>query len=320
MLKPFDVFKVEGKDVLWIGSTDTMEEARSKAKQQKESDPPLRLLRPGPANGSDCADTVEGTGLGARNSKVIAKPIGLQRRWKAGVSHLLNVIPVREYELLVPLLRPMTLEAGTVLYEYGSEILDCYFVSSALASCFQVMQNGDSVEVGLIGSEGLVGHSALLQINFSSVLVSLQVPGEVIKVDAATLRNLMPQLPVLEKMLFRFAHLQYLQAQQIAACNGLHEIEKRLAFWILATQDRVHADPLPLTHDLLADMLGSRRASITVAASALQNAGMIQYRRGKLHVLEREKLEQAACECYANTRNQLQSYVQSFESFRPYNF
>jgi CRP-like cAMP-binding protein len=205
-----------------------------------------------------------------------------------------------------------------ILYEYGCEILDCYFVSTALISCLQVMRNGDTVEVGLFGAEGFAGHPALLNFTHSTQLVTVQVPGEVIKIDSGVLRRFLPQTPVLEKLLLRFSYLQSLQAQQIAACNGLHEIEQRLALWILMTQDRVRLETLPLTHDLLAGMLGSRRASVTVAAGALQKAGMIEYHRGKLQVLQRQKLEQAACECYGALRSQLNSYVQSIDLYRPY--
>jgi len=249
---------------------------------------------------------------------LISKPIPIPQRWKAGANHLLNAIPRKEYELLVPFLRPVPLANRQVLYQYGEEILDCYFVSTALISCMQVMQNGDSVEVGLFGAEGFAGHSALLHIDHSSMLVNVQVPGEAFKIDAAVLRQLLPQLPVLERLLFRFAYLQALQAQQIAACNGLHEIEQRLARWILMTQDRIRTDTLPLTHDLLAGMLGSRRASVTVAAGALQKAGIIEYRRGKIHIVQREKLEQTACECYGTVRLQLQAFVQSVELARPF--
>ena len=205
-----------------------------------------------------------------------------------------------------------------VLYQFGDEIVDCYFISTALISCMQVMQNGDSVEVGLFGAEGFAGHSVVLNLNDSSMLVNVQAPGDALKIDAATLHQLLPQLPSLERLLLRFAYLQSLQAQQIAACNGLHEIEQRLARWILMTQDRLRGDTLPLTHDLLAGMLGSRRASVTVAAGALQKAGIIEYRRGKLHIVQREKLEETACECYGTVRSQLQAFVQSAEMYRPY--
>jgi CRP-like cAMP-binding protein len=248
------------------------------------------------------------------NDKTLPPP----QRWKAGANHILNAIPQREYELLLPFLKPAALMNRQVLYQFGEEIADCYFVSTALVSCMQVMQNGDSVEVGLFGAEGFAGHSAVLNLNYSSMLVNVQAPGDAIKVEAAALRQILPQLRVLEKLLFRFAYLQSLQAQQIAACNGLHEIEQRLARWILMTQDRFHGETLPLTHDLLAGMLGSRRASVTVAAGALQKAGIIEYRRGKVHVVQREKLEKTACECYGAVRSQLQAFVQGAELSRPY--
>ena len=241
-------------------------------------------------------------------------------RWKAGGSHILNAIPRLEYELLLPALKPAPLVPGQVLYGHGAEILDCYFISSALISCVQVMQNGDTVEVGIFGAEGFAGYPTLLGINQSSALMSVQIGGDAFKVDVSVLRHLLPRLPSLERLLLRFGYIQMLQMQQIAACNGLHEIEQRLASWILMMQDRVHSDTLPLTHDLLAGMLGSRRASITVAAGALQKAGGIAYRRGKLQIVQREKLEEAACECYGHLRLQLQSFVHSFNIFRPYLF
>jgi CRP-like cAMP-binding protein len=246
--------------------------------------------------------------------------IPVPRRWKAGANHILNAIPSKEYEILLPSLQSIHLGSNRVLYEFGSEIQDCYFIGDALISCLQVMQNGDSVEVGLFGAEGFAGHAALLNYTHSTMLVNVQIPGEVIKIDTGVLRRLLPQTPVLEKLVLRFSYLQALQAQQIAACNGLHEIEQRLAFWILMTQDRVRLETLPLTHDLLASMLGSRRASVTVAAGALQKAGMIEYHRGRLQVLQRERLERAACECYDTIRSQLNSYVQSIDLYRPYVF
>lgn len=251
---------------------------------------------------------------------MVTTQLPTSHRWKAGGSHILNAIPRAEYELLLPSLKPAPLVHSQVLYEYGTEILDCYFISSALVSCIQVMRNGDTVEVGIFGAEGFAGYPTLLGINQSSVLMSVQISGDAFKVDAGVLRHLLPRLPSLERLLLRFGYVQMLQMQQIAACNGLHEIEQRLARWILMMQDRVPSDTLPLTHDLLAGMLGSRRASITVAAGTLQKAGAITYRRGKLHVVQREKLEEAACECYGHLRLQLQSFVQSFDVSRPYLF
>jgi CRP-like cAMP-binding protein len=122
---------------------------------------------------------------------------------------------------------------------------------------------------------------------------------------------------MLERLLSRFTYLQALQAQQLAACNRLHEVDERLARWLLMTQDRVRLEVLPLTHDLLAAMLGTRRSSVTVAAGILQRAGIIDYRRGKVHILDRQRLEDAACECYPVINTQLRSYLDTGMLFRP---
>jgi CRP-like cAMP-binding protein len=122
---------------------------------------------------------------------------------------------------------------------------------------------------------------------------------------------------MLERLLSRFTYLQALQAQQIAACNRLHEVDEGLARCLLMTQDRVQMEILPLTHDLLANMLGTRRSSVTVAAGILQRAGIIDYRRGKVHVLNRQKLEEAACECHPVINAQLQAYLETGMVSRP---
>ena len=124
---------------------------------------------------------------------------------------------------------------------------------------------------------------------------------------------------MLERLLSRFAYLQTLQSQQVAACNRLHDVEERLARWLLMSQDRVRLNDFPLTHEQLAAMLGTRRrASVSEAARHLQRAGMIEYRRGKLRILNRSKLEHAACECYGVVRTQLEVYRDTGMALRPH--
>jgi len=236
---------------------------------------------------------------------------------RAGANHILRSLPEKEYETLLPKLERVTLPQKRVLYASGAAILEGYFVDEGLISSLTVMQNGDSVEVGIVGDEGFVGLPILLNIAHSSVLVNVQIPGEALRIKADALHQLLPKLPMLERLLSRFAYLQALQAQQIAACNRLHEVEERLARWLLMTLDRVQSDVLPLTHDLLASMLGSRRASVTVAAGILQRAGIIDYRRGRVHILNRRKLEEAACECDAAIRIQLKAYLSTGMVVRP---
>src|SRR5262250_2037416 len=241
-----------------------------------------------------------------------AKAIKSDSRSARGeVNHILEALPAHEYERLLPHLQPVPLVQHKVLFEVGAPIAGGYFVNTGLVSCLTVMQNGDSVEVGLLGHEGFAGLPILLNIVHSSARITVQVSGDAMRINADALRNLLPELPMLERLLSRFTYLQALQAQQIAACNRLHEVDERLARWLLMTQDRVRMEILPLTHDLLASMLGTRRSSVTVAAGILQRAGIIDYRRGRVHILNRQKLEQAACECYPVIQTQLRAYLET---------
>jgi CRP-like cAMP-binding protein len=138
--------------------------------------------------------------------------------------------------------------------------------------------------------------------------VIVQADGTAYRCDVETLKQLLGQFPVLARQLHRFAHQLAMQTTQIAACNGLHDVEERLARWILMTQDRVPAQKLQLTQEFLAHMLGIRRSSVTVAAGAMQKAGLISYSRGSVTVLSRSKLETTACDCYRVVQQQLKTW------------
>ncbi len=135
-----------------------------------------------------------------------------------------------------------------------------------------------------------------------------QADGTAYRCDVKTLNDLIPQFPDLGRQLHRFAYQLAMQSTQIAACNRLHDVVSRLARWILMTQDRVLSDRLPLTQEFLGQMLGTRRASVTVAAGALQKAGLIAYARGSVTILNRKQLESAACDCYAIVQQQLKNW------------
>ena len=249
---------------------------------------------------------------------MIAQPIkGEPQPARTQLNHILQALPSREYERLLPQLHPVSLVQGQVLFDVGAPILSGYFVNTGLVSCLTVMSNGDSVEVGLLGHEGFAGLPILLNIAHSSALINVQVKGDAWRIDADALHTLLPELPMLERLLSRFSYLQALQAQQIAACNRLHEVDERLSRCLLMTQDRVHLEILPLTHDLLAGMLGTRRSSVTVAAGILQRAGILDYRRGRVHILDRKGLEHAACECYPVIHTQLHAYLDTGMLSRP---
>ena len=240
-----------------------------------------------------------------------------QRLVKKQANHILQSLPANEYERLLPHLKPIPLVQNQLIFDVNGAITDGYFVNAGLVSCLTVMQNGDSVEVGLLGHEGFAGLPILLNVGHSSTRIIVQVTGDAMRIKADALHDLLPELPMLERLLSRFTYLQALQAQQIAACNRLHEVNERLARWLLMTQDRVRMETLPLTQELMAGMLGTRRSSVTVAAGILQQAGIIDYRRGKVHILDRQKLEESACECYPAVRAQLNAYLDTGMQSKP---
>lgn len=214
----------------------------------------------------------------------------------------------KESSQVLPKLEFVRLKLHQVLHEAGETIKSGYFVNAGLMSILAVQPDGKTVEVGLIGSEGFAGLPLLVGYNHSPTRVMTQGDGTAYRCDAETLKQLMQQCPELERQLHRFAHQLAMQTTQIAACNRLHDVVERLARWILMSQDRIRADKLPLTQEFLAQMLGTRRSSVTVAAGVLQKAGLIGYTRGSVTILNRQKLEGAACDCYAIVQQQLKKW------------
>jgi CRP-like cAMP-binding protein len=213
-----------------------------------------------------------------------------------------------EYKQVLPKLELVRLKLHQILHEAGETIKSGYFVNTGLVSVLVVQPDGKSVEVGLIGNEGFVGLPLLVGYRHSPARLITQGDGTAFRCDAETLRQLLRRCPDLERQLHRFGQRLALQSTQIAACNRLHEVEERLARWILMSQDRMESDNLPLTQEFLAQMLGSRRASVTVAAGILQKAGLISYTRGSVKILNRKKLEDAACDCYGIVQRQLKDW------------
>ncbi|PYY03237.1 MAG: Crp/Fnr family transcriptional regulator, partial [Acidobacteria bacterium] len=183
-----------------------------------------------------------------------------------------------------------------------------YFVNSGLMSVLAVQPDGKTVEVGLIGKEGFVGLPLVVGYHSSPTRVVTQGDGTAYRCSARDLTELIRQCPELTQQLHRFAHRLAMQTTQIAACNRLHEVEERLARWILMSQDRIESDHLPLTQEFLGQMLGTRRSSVSIAASFLQKAGMISYTRGSVTILDRSKLEATACDCYGIVERQLRDW------------
>lgn len=207
-------------------------------------------------------------------------------------------IPRSEFAQVFPSMEFMRLRLHQVLHEAGETIKSVYFLNEGLASVLTVQPDGKSVEVGLIGKEGFVGIPVIFGFSSSGLRVVTQGDGTGYRIGADTLRSLLPECPELERLLQRFSMFLGMQSTQIAACNRLHRVEERLARWLLMSHDRIGDATLPLTQEFLGQMLGTRRASVTTAAGALQKAKMITYTRGNVTIVDRAKLEKAACDCY----------------------
>ena len=195
-----------------------------------------------------------------------------------------------------------------LLNEMGEPIEYCYFMNSGMTSILTIMGDGKGVEVGLTGKEGFIGLPVVVGLKTSATRAIVQITGSAFRLSTQQILRVLTKCPQMTRRLNRYSQELAMQATQFAACNRLHDVEQRLARWLLMSQDRVGGDVVPLTQEFLSHMLGTRRASVTVAAGVLQKASMIRYSRGSVSVVNRAKLEDAACECYAIISRQAQNW------------
>jgi CRP-like cAMP-binding protein len=207
-------------------------------------------------------------------------------------------LPPKESQTLKSKLEFVRLKTHQVLHEPGDTLKSGYFCNTGLVSILTVFPDGKCVEVGLVGKEGFVGVPLVAGLRSAPTRALAQIEGTAFRVDSETLMALLRQCPKLERQLQQFSQNLAMQATQIAACNRVHEVDERLARWLLMSADRIGSNSVPLTQEFLAQMLGTRRASVTVAAGILQRAGLIAYTRGDVEIINRKKLEGVACECY----------------------
>jgi CRP-like cAMP-binding protein len=221
---------------------------------------------------------------------------------------ILLSLPAKECAIMLAELEFVDLRAHDLLNEMGEAIEYCYFMNSGMTSILTVMADGKGVEVGLTGKEGFVGLPVIVGLKTSPTRAIVQIAGSAFRLSVAQILRSLGRCPQLEKRLNQYSQELSMQATQVAACNRLHEVEQRLARWLLMSQDRVHGDVVPLTQEFLSHMLGTRRASVTVAAGVLQKAGLIKYVRGTVNIVNRSRLEDAACECYGIITRQSQNW------------
>ena len=198
---------------------------------------------------------------------------------------------------------------GDVLYQIGAPLDWIYFPTDGVASVLMMMSDGSSIEVGMIGFEGLVAAQALFAEDVSQQHIIVQLPGYAYKIRASVLRHAFENDPVVRKTILRFVDAFMNLTTQTAACNRLHSVEQRCARWLLMSSDRTQLDVLPLTQEYLSTMIGVRRSGVTEVAGELQRAGLISYSPGKIKLIDREGLIRTACECYRADRERFDQLV-----------
>jgi CRP-like cAMP-binding protein len=215
-------------------------------------------------------------------------------------NELLLGLPAQECDSIFSQLTFVQLRTHDVLQDSEEPIKYAYFIDSGMVSILSVMRDGKSVEVGLTGKEGCTALQLVAGFKTSDTRALVQIAGTAFRVSSPTLLKVLRECPVLARRMQQYALFLAMQGSQVAACNRLHEVDERLARWLLMSQDRIGIDGgvVPLTHEFLAHMLGTRRSSVTVAAGLLAKAGLITYTRGHVKIENRARLEDAACECY----------------------
>jgi CRP-like cAMP-binding protein len=230
-------------------------------------------------------------------SDAARKPGSFENRILGGLSR-------KEYARIAPDLRHVTLKADQVLYEPGDTMQWAYFFDTASVSILSQLENGPSIEVGLVGSEGVIGIPIVLRSLSLPYRVVVQGPGTAWRMKAGVLRKEFDRCGPLHDLLLYYVHILIVQLAQSGACNRFHTTRQRLCRWLLACQDLFGSSELRSTQEFLSQMLGVNRGTANQAAGSLQRAGLIRYRRGRISILNRSGLEAAACECYRIIRTE----------------
>jgi CRP-like cAMP-binding protein len=213
-------------------------------------------------------------------------------------NQILAALPAEEYDRLVPHLKLTELSLGHVLYETDDPIDYVYFPSTSVVSLVTHMKDGASIEVGIVGKEGMVGITVIMGDPRAPNQAIVQIADGAMRMKARILQEEFKRPGELQRLLLRYTRATLRQACQTAACNRSHHIGRRLARWLLACQDRVGDNELKLTQEFIAEMLGTRRQGVTEAANLLREAKLLRYVRGHITILDRKGLEKFACECY----------------------
>jgi CRP-like cAMP-binding protein len=222
---------------------------------------------------------------------------------------LLSILPDEDYRALLPHLELIETPLHMVLFERGKPMRFAYFPVTGQHSILAPMKDGGMVEVGTVGFEGLTAVDLLTGGQVASESTVCEVPGDALRMPAAAFREQLETNKSLLRVCLRYFQAYLAQVSQSVACNALHSIDRRFARWVLMGHNRARGKPYQLTHEYLASMLGVHRPSVSVTAKTFQDAGLLQYKRGVITVLDQEGLEREACECYHVVKEQFERFL-----------
>jgi len=217
---------------------------------------------------------------------------------------LLMALPGEDFARLLPHLEPVSLSCGEDLYGAGEDIWDVYFPETAVLSHLYILEDGSTTEAAMIGKEGMTGLSAIFDSPAPTHYTQVIVTGTALRMSADVLKQEFARSESVQRLLLTYASARISHLSQRAVCNGRHTVRERLCSWLLMIRDRVGDDQLPLTHERIAYQLGTRRAGITSAVTALRDEQIISCSRGQIRIIDRQGLEMAACECYQTLHRQ----------------
>jgi CRP-like cAMP-binding protein len=227
----------------------------------------------------------------------------LKEDYRTG-NHLLAVLNEAEWARVAPDLVPVDLSLGQVIYEAGDRLDHVYFPSTSIVSLLYVLENGASAEIAIVGNEGIVGIALFMGGETMPNRAVVQSAGRAYRLDARVLKGEFHRAGAVQRLLLRYTQALITQMAQTAVCNRHHSIDQQLCRWLLLSIDRLPSNELTMTQELIANMLGVRRAGVTEAALKLQDAGLISYSYGRIEVLDRPGLERRVCECYRVVRRE----------------
>jgi CRP-like cAMP-binding protein len=240
----------------------------------------------------------------------VLPPVERERWIVPNRNALIGALSPQDAATLKPYLHFVSLADKRILYDPGDEITNVYFPTTAVISLVAVLSNGEMIEAAMVGRDGVVGAAAALngKVSFSRTVV--QLPGDAFACSVDALAHVAFLSRPLLSLLIKHEQTVYAQAQQSTACMAAHDVQERLCRWLLRARDLAGSDKLPFTQEFLAEMLGVRRTSVSPAARAFQQAGLIKYVRGRIEILDVEGLQEGACECYSAIKAEYRKLVE----------